>query len=124
MGLKGLKFPFSISAQSGRTSAVENKAQIESCLKLLLAVDKGSRPMRRDYGVGIGTLLQEPNDDILQNLVRRFIFEEVMRWEPRVVLKDVEFISNKDLGVLHVVLFYDLSDTGEANQIDFSFGLV
>lgn len=121
--LKGLLFPFRVSEQSGRSAAAVNVDQIESCLKLLLATDPGSRPMKRTYGVGLNVLLQEPNDQNLRVLFRRIIFEEVTRWEPRVNIVDVEFKSDAELGTLHVILKYELSETGESKELDISFGV-
>lgn len=123
MSLKGMLFPFRVSAQSGRSAAAVDVGQIESCLKMLLTTDPGSRPMRRTYGVGLNVLLQEPNDDNLRSLFRRIIFEEVTRWEPRVNIVDVIFKSDEQIGTLHVILKYELSETGESKELDISFGV-
>lgn len=121
--LKGMLFPFRVSAQSGRAAASVDVAQIESCLKMLLTTDPGSRPMRRRYGVGLQALVQEPNDQNLRSLFRRIIFEEVTRWEPRVIINDVVFESDEQIGTLKVILYYELSETGESKELDISFGV-
>jgi len=121
MDVKGLSFPFGYSDQSGRVQSSDGIAQIESCVKLLLTVDKGSRPMMRDYGVGLSILLQEPNDEVMQNLTRRLIYEEIVRWEPRIQPIDVQFTVDEDLGILRVDLTYALLDTGEQRVMNFDF---
>ena len=117
--LKGLRFPFAVSVNSGRCESTENEDQIESCLRMLIATEKGSRPMLRDYGLGAKLLLQEPNDEVLQNLFRRLVFEEVARWEPRVTVNDVSFLVNE--AELHIVLYYQVNETGADKASDFSF---
>lgn len=121
--LKGIRFPFGVSTAAGRVRSAEGTEQIESCLRLLLVVDPGSRPMLRTYGIGIQSMLQEPNDEGTQNLFRRLIFEGITRWEPRVSLNSVDFSKDEELGFLHVVLHYELTNSGEALVSDFSFNI-
>ena len=117
--LKGLRFPFSVSDVSGRSEVTEFSAQIESSLLMLIVTEKGSRPMLRDYGLGIRQLVQEPNDEVLQNLFRRLAYEEIIRWEPRIVLNEIDFAVNEE--VLHIYLRYVLVETGSERVSDFTF---
>lgn len=117
--LKGMRFPFSVSSISGSTQTTSEKQQIESCLKMLLVTEKGSRPMLRDYGLGLALVLQEPNDEIAQNLFRRLAFEEITRWEPRIIVTNIIFkVEEADL---HIFLEYQLLQTGESVTSDFTF---
>lgn len=117
--IKGLRFPFKVSVKSGRTEVTTEAAQIESGLRMLIVTEKGSRPMLRDYGLGLKIILQEPNDELLQNLFRRLAFEEISRWEPRVIINNIYFKVDKEN--LHIYLEYRLAETGQDIVSDFSF---
>lgn len=116
--LKGIKFPFALASDSGGARGATDAEQIESCLKMLLVTEKGSRVMMRDYGLGLGLILQEPNDEMAQNLFKRLIFEEIMRWEPRVILNSVQFSVEEE--TLHIYLEYQVGQR-ENIMSDFAF---
>lgn len=117
--LKGVRFPFVVSGVSGGSIATEEKAQIESCIKMLLVTEVGSRLMLRDYGVGLSLILQEPNDEVAQNLFRRLAFEGITRWEPRVMITNMTFKTEEE--ILHIYLEYQLLVNGESITADFAF---
>jgi len=119
MTLKGFRFPVAVSPTRGQMLTTEERRQIESDLLLLLVTEPGSRPFRRDYGVGISLLLQEPNDQMLQTLMKRLIIEGITLFEPRVVINDVQFKTNDS--TLTIILVYELQANEQENTAEFSF---
>ena len=119
MTLRGIKFPFTISASRGGALTSEEIKQIESDLYLLLVTEPGSRAFRREYGVGISLFLQEPNDDILLALLRRRIIEGVVMFEPRISINDIQFAVKES--TLTIIVSYEVQSTGQHNSSQFSF---
>lgn len=117
--LKGLRFPFTISSSRGNALSGEEVKQIESDLLMLLVTEPGSRPFRRDYGIGISLLLQEPNDDILQALAKRRIVEGIVMFEPRIILTNIDFKATNE--ILTITLGYELQSNGQNITSDFNF---
>jgi len=119
MALKGFRFPVVVSPTRGQMLTTEESKQIESDLLLLLVTEPGSRPFRRDYGVGISLLLQEPNDQMLQTLMKRLIIEGVTLFEPRVLINDVQFKTTDS--TLTIILVYELQTNEQENVTEFNF---
>ena len=55
-------------------------------LGMLLATRIGERPMQRDFGTKIPSLVHEPDDDALAALIESQAREAMLRWEPRLIV--------------------------------------
>jgi phage baseplate assembly protein W len=68
--------------------------QIKADMLILLLTNPGERVMNPAYGTPLKKLIFEPNDEVLKQKARNIIFNSISRWEPRVVINQVEVLTN------------------------------
>jgi len=81
---------------------------------------QGELPWRSDFGSLVHVLRHQRNDQLLQELGRIYVVDALKRWEPRIVVRDVQIgRSQRDGGnVLEVRLRYDvISTTTPGNNV-------
>lgn len=102
-------FPPQFSAESGVKMAEGIEAVLQS-LQVLFLTEPGERIMREAYGGGMNDFIfNNINDELLANIQNR-IEESILRYEPRVMLKDVLIQPAKnDFGRLLVQITVALS---------------
>ncbi|MBD8109117.1 GPW/gp25 family protein [Erwinia persicina] len=81
-------FPPQFSAQSGVKMAAGNDAVFQS-LQILFSTQPGERIMRESWGAGMNDFLFENVTDALLAKIQTRIEETILRYESRVVLKEV-----------------------------------
>ena len=74
--------------------------QIKSDLLILLLTTPGSRCMLPNFGTPLKQLIFEPNDAALANRARDMIIESIRKWEPRIVVEEIEVSSSIDVDSL------------------------
>jgi phage baseplate assembly protein W len=89
--------------------------KIRDDLRILLLTRLGERPMLRDFGTRVHTLVHEPDDDVTADLLRRQAHEAVVRWERRVVVTRARL--SRDDGDLRLVLNYVHTDKPVAAEM-------
>lgn len=88
---------------------------IKNDLLQLLLTGENERVMRNDLGTIIPTTPFEPNDDDTKTRIARSIRRVVERYEPRVTIKAINFISSPDDNLMQADLLCAL--TLDPNQI-------
>jgi len=83
----GLIFPLVLT--SGKHTISETEDLIESSIKVILSWPIYTREFVDDFGSRLLGVLEEPNDDILMTLIRRFIIDSLGKWEKRIELIDL-----------------------------------
>ena len=102
----GAQYPFVITPR-GIVAQKNGVDQIKADMLQLLLTNPGERVMLPDFGTPLRKLFFEPNDPALEQKARQMIAESLRKWEPRVVISQVEITSNFDKDLL------DTSDTGD-----------
>ena len=77
---------------------------IQAGIEQILNTTPGERRMLPEFGSRIRYLVFDPHDDILYTEIGREVIRAVERWEPRVILENVE-ITRDDLND-HAVRVY------------------
>jgi phage baseplate assembly protein W len=75
--------------------------------------------MRPDFGTNIIHYIFDNNDDLLAELIRSDVFSAVGRYEPRVILTDVQVVRSDE--TVDVTLLYVVTFTGAAASVGVSF---
>jgi phage baseplate assembly protein W len=83
----GLIFPLVLT--SGRHTLSEYMDLIKSSLKIILSWPMYTRFYEGEFGSRIHEVIEEPNDDILINLIRRFVIDSISTWEKRIELTNL-----------------------------------
>jgi len=78
---------FSISA-AACGQVVENLADIDQCIRVILATPKGSRPHQPLFGCDAWRYLDAPLPESVAHIIRE-VAEAVALWEPRCRVKSV-----------------------------------
>ncbi len=90
----------------------EGLADIRQCLDLLLRTQKGSDPLRPEFGCDIFQYVDKPLNYSIPNIIRSII-EAVQIWETRVTIKSIRY----EIEVSHV-RFYIICSLVDEELID------
>ncbi|WP_338761864.1 GPW/gp25 family protein [Bernardetia sp. ABR2-2B] len=86
----GLAFPLQVDS-AGRSIYVSGQELINQSLAIILLQPTNERFFAPEFGVRIEKLRYEPNDTILETLLKEFIVDAVEFWEKRIRIKNVQF---------------------------------
>ena len=90
--VRGMTFPFGIDPATGKVEMTGGQEKLRQNVRLILGTRLGERPMLREFGTRIPSLVHEVNDDVLADLIRSHARDALMRFEPRILVTaaDVE----------------------------------
>lgn len=91
----GVPYP-TVKTPRGYWYSQTGSNQIKSDLLCLLLTNPGERVMIPDFGTPLKKLLFEQNDVVLRNEVKRVISSAIKKWEPRIVVQNIEVSSQID----------------------------
>ena len=75
-----------------------------------------------DFGSRIHETLEEPNDDLLTNLVRYFVIDAISKWEKRITLTRVT--TNKiSPQQLSIELVYNIKESNTQDSVYYNYTL-
>ncbi|MES2055441.1 MAG: GPW/gp25 family protein [Pseudomonadota bacterium] len=106
--VRGPAYPFAIDPETGGVAWSNGKRKLADNVRLILTTRTGERPMARDFGTPIHSLVHEPNEGGLARLIARHVREGLMQLEPRIIVSDITF--HQDNGELTLELTYQLAD--------------
>src|SRR5882757_6492467 len=93
----GITFPIILT--NGRPTISSGFDIIRASIKTILAYAIGTRYFLAEFGSRLEELLEEPNDEILQNLVNTFVIDAVTQWEKRVATITTDIIKVDDISI-------------------------
>ncbi|MEU6225700.1 GPW/gp25 family protein [Streptomyces sp. NPDC047042] len=111
----GTAFPFRIDPRTGGVAWTTGFDKVREDLRILLLTRLGERPMLREYGTRVHSLVHEPADDVTADLLRRQAHEAVVRWERRIVVTRAHV--GHDQGELRLALDYIHADQPVGGQL-------
>lgn len=110
---RGPSFPYNKS-DSGGLAYTEDIERINQSLFILFETPKGSRLMMPEFGSDIRKYRFDPLDKVLMERLRYTITEDIRRWEPRISLISIEFLSDDqaiDNSILYISISYRIINT-------------
>lgn len=69
-------------------AVVQGLQDITQCIQIILSTQKGSDPLRSEFGTEILRFLDKPINTAIPNLMREMI-DAVNQWEPRAKIKKI-----------------------------------
>ncbi len=84
--VRGISFPFAIDPETGGVRTAVGPDKLRQNVRLVLGTRLGERPMQRDFGTRLASLVHDPNDAVLADLVQNEARQALLRWEPRVLV--------------------------------------
>ena len=89
---RGWKYPIFIKDKKIASSGGE--ASIKESIEIILSTGKGERVMRPDFGCEIYGLAFLQNNTSTASLMRFYVEESLLKWEPRIEVLDVSVIPD------------------------------
>ena len=111
----GVAYPFRINPDTGGVAWSHGPVKVREDLRILLGTRFGERPMLRDYGSRLHTLVHEPNDNVTADLMRKQAHEALVRWERRVIVTRAAL--DRRNGDLSLIVNYIHSDQPVAAEM-------
>ncbi len=102
--IAGMSFPFRIDPVTGSIAWASGSDKIRQNILLILGTRSGERPMLRNIGTRLRSLLHDPNDDVLVELVSKEVQDALLIFEPRILVTGVS--TEQSEGVLFLRLSY------------------
>ncbi len=99
-GYKGPSFPFRFNGVGAVfTSTVEtgNPAHILESIRQIIGTRRGERVMRPEFGADADNLVFSPQSNSGIRIATHNIGQQILRWEKRVDLQNVEIVRVEDL---------------------------
>jgi phage baseplate assembly protein W len=115
--LKGMGFPFQIDEKTGGIAWAQGSDKIRQNVRAILGTRYGERPLLRDFGTKVYALVHDPNDAVLADLLKNQVQESLLRFEPRILITDVQIEQDTDGGQIRLRLQYTLMTEPGSNEM-------
>jgi phage baseplate assembly protein W len=92
---RGIALPPGVGSD-GRVRWSEGEDNIRDAIQIILLTEPGERLMLPDFGAGLGRFLFEPNTVSTRRAIGEQISSALRRWEPRIILENVEVEEHPD----------------------------
>lgn len=113
-----------VATSQGTLALAEGDAAVRQAILLLLSTSPGERVNRPDYGSHLNRLVFAPNDETTAGLAIHYVRQALRRWEPRVLVRDVDAGADPDdPSLLNIRLDYRVVATQVTDTIAISLDL-
>jgi len=121
---KGLSFPLQVNARH-EFALSEGEKDIEQSIQVILGTRPGERVMRPTFGCRVYELLFEPRDASTFSLLKKYVEDALVFWEPRITVISVNPTMNEsDDSTIFVEIRYRIKETHDVRSIVYPFFLV
>ena len=107
-GFKDISMSFEVNPINADIIGVKNDTAIARSIRNLVLTTPGERFFNEDLGSGVSEVLFDTLDDISGAAIRDEIEQTIIRFEPRVKLKDVKVKPDYDNNEFNVTVTYDI----------------
>jgi len=107
-GFKDISMSFKVNPISNDIIGVKNNTAIARSIRNLVLTTPGERFFNEDLGSRVSEVLFDNLDEISASSIRDEIEETIIKYEPRVDLKDVKVKPNYDSHEFDVTIIYDV----------------
>ena len=120
----GLSFPLSVDRRGG-ISLASGETDVDQAIEIILSTAPGERPMRPEFGCGVHDFVFDTIDAATVGRLETEIRRALDRWEPRIVLEEVEFdLSQMGDGQLLINIGYRLRATNHKRNLVYPFYVI
>lgn len=103
----------------GAGLVIKGVSVVEQSIINILNTPKGTKFFLPDFGSRLAELMFEPNDEVLSDLLRLFIFEALQDWEKRCNFVDVVITMNDAQADCEI--FYQILASNQVNSFIYPF---
>jgi len=109
---RGWSFPPSFARDGAGVAMLEEEADIQSSLQILLSTTPGERVVQPLYGCNLSELLFETLDTRMKTLMADKVESAILYYEPRITLESVKLDDSRELeGVVLIEVVYRVKST-------------
>jgi len=118
---RGLAFPLRAGA-TGALAMVEDTANLEEAIRLIVATAPGERPMRPEFGCRIHDHVFAPINEATIGTIAFEVERAIARWDPRVDVEAVDVYVDDDVeGLLYIEVTYRIKANNDERNLVFPF---
>lgn len=114
----GLTFP--IQLQNGRGVLYSGFDLIRSSIRTILAFKYSNRFFLGEFGSRLNDLMEEPNDEVLKNLISTFVVQAITRWEKRVSTVSSSIVQS-DSHSVQIQIVYKIKNSQSEDSFIYPF---
>lgn len=106
-----LALPFMANPSTGDIVKLFDVDAIKASVKNLVLTRNFERPFQSDVGSQVKNLLFEPFVPMTGLLLKRSITELITKYEPRVIVNDVQVLDDSDNNILRIGIIFTIANT-------------
>ncbi|MDP3434156.1 MAG: GPW/gp25 family protein [Bacteroidota bacterium] len=119
---RGWGFPPTFDKASKSVGMLEEEADIESSLEILLSTRLGERIMQPNYGCNLDDMVFEAMNLTMLTYLKDLVENAILYFEPRIDLDGVRIDTARDLeGMLLIIVDYTIRTTNSRFNFVFPF---
>jgi phage baseplate assembly protein W len=88
--IAGPAFPVRIDPTTGKMAWASGSEKLRQNVHVILGTRHGERPMLREFGSRLHSLVHEPNDLAMTDILKNHTQQALLRWEPRILALNIE----------------------------------
>lgn len=119
----GWSFPPTFDKKGRTVEMLSDKADIKSCLGILLSTSIGERIMQPKYGCDLKRFLFEPLNTTLKAYIKDLVKKAILYFEPRIKLEEISLTTDDNEGILLITVDYTIITTNTRNNLVFPYYL-
>ena len=117
---QGVVFPFTL--ESGGVRLTSGMDLIKSSIRVILYTTINSRYFLENFGSKLVDILEEPNNIVLEALIRRYVIDAITDWEKRIEPLEVKLTrSSNNISIININLVYRVRNTQVEETMVFPF---
>jgi hypothetical protein len=98
----------------GDIKVVENVASVMGSIDNILRTRRGSRVMLPEFGSSLSSMVFENIDETLMKFVAHEVKQSIERWDDRVVVEQVQAVTDPDRGAVAIVIHFRIKGYGNS----------
>lgn len=118
---KGWAFP--VRYKLGSVCYSQDDQNIKESILILLQTSKGERVMNPEFGCQINELIFAPSNNSTFGMAVFYIEQSLQRWEPRIVVKEVDVNFDQQNNCLIIKIDYLVKDKNSPDNVVYPFYL-
>lgn len=120
----GVTFPLKVTESKGYSGVypVEGDIQlIQDNLIAILQYTIGQRIRQEDFGNKLVSIIEEPNNLVLDRVVYTYLRIAIGKYEPRITIKNIN--TTRDGSTVNMVIIYNLVSNGSEHSLGLSYNI-
>ena len=106
---------------SGGIALARYEEDIDQAIRIILATSKGERRMRPTFGCDVHSLVFASMNATTFGLLRHYVEEALLMWEPRINLREVLIDPSPRDGRVDIIINYAVSATKDERTLVYPF---